>query len=186
MKRRPYHSSYISTLLFLDFDSLVGAGVPLPQHCWPHPRGFQVYWTVPVLGCPVFQDLMHHWPAASKRYHFGGKGELRNSLHSSLMDVCHQSFGNFIRGLQSEFLRAFSTLRVTLFVVHCLEICCVRHLKLLLVWQLPPHSVSDYWQGVKKPLNIFPHYSQDHTSRESTDTLVILRLAMCSLNSTDS
>lgn len=28
------HSCYISTLLFLDFDSLVGAGAPLPWHCW--------------------------------------------------------------------------------------------------------------------------------------------------------
>ena len=55
------HSCYISTLLFLDFDSLVRARMPLPQHCWPHPRGFQVYWTVPVLGCPVFQDLTGHW-----------------------------------------------------------------------------------------------------------------------------
>ena len=49
------------TLLFLDFDSLVRAGVLLPWHCWHHLRGFPVYWTVPVLGYPVFQDLTHHW-----------------------------------------------------------------------------------------------------------------------------
>ena len=40
------YACYISTLLFLDFDSLVGAGMPLPQHCWPHLGRFPVYWTV--------------------------------------------------------------------------------------------------------------------------------------------
>jgi hypothetical protein len=42
MQRKPPCSSYISTFLLLDFDSLVGAGVPLPQHCWPHLWGFPV------------------------------------------------------------------------------------------------------------------------------------------------
>lgn len=30
------------------------------QYCWPYLRGFPVYWTVLVLGFPVFQDFNHH------------------------------------------------------------------------------------------------------------------------------
>lgn len=62
-----YHLSYITNFFLLDFDSLMGAKVTLSQHCWPYNiRGFPVCWIVPVLGCPIFQDLCDHWLPALK------------------------------------------------------------------------------------------------------------------------
>lgn len=57
-----------------NFESLVRAGVPLPWHCWPHLGGFPLYWTVPVLGCPIFQDLTRHWlPTLKESCHRRGR-----------------------------------------------------------------------------------------------------------------
>jgi hypothetical protein len=103
-------SCYISTLLFLDFDSLVEARMPLLWHCWPHLRGFPVSWAVPVLGCSGVR--------------------VRNSLHGGLTDLCHQALITSLGGPHSGFS---STWRVTLFMEHCLEICCVRHLNKIII-----------------------------------------------------
>ena len=63
----PMISAPYSPFWILDLDSLVGAGMPLLQCCWPHLGGFPVYWTVPVLGCRFSQDLACHWLRALKK-----------------------------------------------------------------------------------------------------------------------
>ena len=48
-----------------------------------------------------------------------------------------------------------------------------------------PHRISGYPWGVKQPLNIFLPFPKNPASRESTDSLVTLRMAMFSLAITE-
>jgi hypothetical protein len=67
------------------------------------------------------------------------KGEMRNSLDGGLMDLCHPGFDHFLGKLQLGFSRAISTWRVALFMEHCLEIACMRHLnKIVISMTIPP------------------------------------------------
>ena len=58
------------------------------------------------------------------------KGEMRNSLHSGLMDLYHPGFDLLLGGGEAAVMifESHQHLEGHLFMKCCLETCCVRHL----------------------------------------------------------
>ena len=121
----------------LAFERLVGAEVPLPGYCWSHLGGLPVYWTVPVLGRPILQNLMPHWLPALKEIitlkacHTRWRWGIAQMVVSWISAI--HALIIFLVGPQSGFSRA------ALFMEGCMEICCARHLnKIIISMTIPP------------------------------------------------
>jgi hypothetical protein len=113
---------------------------------WPHFRRFPVYWTVPVLGCAVFQDLTYHWLPALKeislwRHVTQGRDEEQPMWwsHGSLPSIL---WSLPWRGFNWDFSRTISTCRVALFIECFLEIYCVRHLSKIIISMTNPPVIA--------------------------------------------
>ena len=129
-------SSYISTLLFSDFGSLLGARVPLPQHCWPISEDSQytgLYLFLDVLSSRMLPFIDYQ---PSKRNYSRGmshKREMRDSLHGSLMNLWNPGFDHFL-GVCGGTIK-----KVDLFTECYLEIFCARHLdRIIFSITIPP------------------------------------------------
>ena len=73
----------------------------------------------------------------SKRYHSGGmshKGEMRNSLHGGLTDLCHPGFDHFLSGAAIRIFKSYQHLE-SHFIYGALpgDMLCVRHLNKIII-----------------------------------------------------
>ena len=98
----------------------------------------------------MFQDLDYQ---PTKRYHSRGmlhKGEMRNSLHGGLTDLCHPGFDHFLSGAAIRIFKSHQHLEC--YIIYGV-LCIIKHLnKIIISMTIPPII------GVKQPLIIVPHF----------------------------